>query len=330
MRLLTIGENDAGQRLDKFLMKTLRTLPPSLMYKAIRTKKIKVNRKRAEGGRILSEGDTISLFLSDDFFTNDADPADLYSRIRPSFRIVYEDDNLLLCDKPAGLSVHEDNDDNVNTLITQIRSYLFQKGDYHPEKEQSFAPALCNRIDRNTGGIVIAAKNAASLREINTLIRERKLSKRYLCAVHGTLEKKEDTLRAYLVKNSETNTVSVFSHPVGNGKEILTRYRVLEEKDGLSLLEVELLTGRTHQIRAHFAYLGHPLLGDGKYGVNRDDKKRGYRFQALYSYRLIFSGGSLLSYLNGKTFTVSPESIPFLSLFSENALSRIRPEEVTR
>lgn len=315
MKLLTVQKNDAGQRLDKFLSKAVKAMPPSLLYKSIRKKKIKVNRKRAEIGQILSEGDTIQLFLPDDLFDLPAENGSSLSHITPSFGIVYEDENLLLCDKPSGLTVHSDDKNDTNTLITQIQAYLYQKGEYDPKKEQSFAPALCNRIDRNTAGIVIAAKNAAALRELNALIKERKLTKKYLCAVHGRMEKTEETLHGYLTKDASTNTVTVRDRKGKDGKEILTRYRLLAYENGRSLLEVELLTGRTHQIRAHLASIGHPLLGDGKYGVNRSDKKEGYKFQALCSYSLRFDGGELLSYLNGKEFRVGKESVYFLSLF---------------
>jgi 23S rRNA pseudouridine955/2504/2580 synthase len=324
MRVLEIGKNDAGQRLDKFLTKAVRAMPPSLLYKSIRTKKIKVNRKRAEIGQILCEGDTVQLFLPEELFPESEDISSRLAHITPAFEIVYEDDNVILCDKPAGILVHSENEDDTGTLIVQIQAYLYQKGDYRPHEEQSFAPALCNRIDRNTGGIVIAAKNAAALRELNSLIKERKLTKKYLCAVHGSMEKSSDTLKGYLTKDHKTNTVTVTKKPYRGSKEILTRYRVLEEKDGLSLLDIDLLTGRTHQIRAHLSSVGHPLLGDGKYGINRDDKKEGYKFQALYSYSLTFNGGELLSYLNGRTFTVSPNRIYFLDRFHTRQLPSSR------
>jgi len=315
MKIFEIQKNDAGQRLDKFLSKAVPALPPSLMYKSIRTKKIKVNRKRAEIGQILSVGDTVQLFLPEDLFSQGKDETLRLAHITPTFAVVYEDENVLLCDKPAGLQVHSDNKEDTNTLITQIHAYLFQKGEYDPRQEQSFAPALCNRIDRNTAGIVIAAKNAEALRELNYLIKERKLTKKYLCAVHGVPSKPKDTLKGYLYKNEKTNTVTVLSHPLRGAKEVLTRYHILAAADDLSLLEVELLTGRTHQIRAHLASIGHPLLGDGKYGVNREDKRIGYKFQALCSYYLRFDGGEHLSYLNGRTFMVPESRIYFLSLF---------------
>ncbi len=321
MHTLTIGKNDAGQRLDKFLSKNFKTMPPALMYKYIRLKKIKVNRKRAEQKMLLCEGDTVELFIKEEFFEA-VTPDNAYRRITPKLEIVYEDENLLLCDKKPGLIVHADDDEDVDTLINHIKAYLWQRGEYRPEEENAFAPALCNRIDRNTGGIVIAAKNAEALRVINEKIRNGEIDKRYLCAAHGIFEKKQGTLRGYLKKDSATNTVSVFEKKTTNSrdvKEIVTEYTVLDENPaaGLSLCEVHLITGRTHQIRAHLSSIGHPLLGDGKYGINRDDKKGGYKYQALYSYKLTFAfrEPSALDYLSGKTVEVDRSHIWFLREF---------------
>ncbi len=327
MREFTVTKNDSGQRLDKFLTKALPSLPPALLYKSIRLKKIKVNRHRAEGKQMLAEGDTVQLFLAEEFFPNAAKDARQisFASIRPSLSVIYEDENILLVSKRPGVCAHEDAEGNENSLILHIQAYLYQKGEYDPDSSLSFAPALCNRIDRNTGGIVIAAKNAEALRLMNAAIKERKIDKFYLCAVHGTLSKKSDTLCGYLIKDADKNTVRVFDkNPPRGAKDIRTRYRVLREKDGLSLLEVELLTGRTHQIRAHMAHVGHPLLGDGKYGVNRTDRERGFKHQALYSYRLRFSFGEgehLLSYLDGRVFTIPKEEIYFLSLFERSRSS---------
>ena len=321
MRIIEIGKNDAGQRLDKFLSKAVKAMPASLMYKSIRTKKIKVNRKRAEISQILNEGDTVQLFLSDELFDTKKDLTSVYTHISPSFSVIYEDENIILCDKPAGLNVHSDEENDTNNLITQIQAYLFKNGEYDPRSEQSFAPALCNRIDRNTAGIVIAAKNAEALREMNAVIKERELTKKYLCAVNGVPFKKEDTLKGYLFKNSKTNTVTVYSEQKRGSKEIKTKYRVISSKNGISLLEVELLTGRTHQIRAHLSSIGHPLLGDGKYGINKEARKDGYKFQALCSYYLSFNTKGFFSYLNGKEFRVPKSSVYFLSLFDTSRFS---------
>ena len=317
MRTFIIAHNDAGQRLDKFLTKAVKALPKSLLYKFIRTKKIKVNRKSADIGYMLCEGDSVELFISDEFFAeNAADTA--FTRLTPHLDIVYEDENILLVDKQPGIIVHSDDDEEINTLIGHIKAYLYRKGEYDPASEQSFAPALCNRIDRNTGGIVIAAKNAAALRVMNEKIRADELSKYYLCAVHGHMEKRADTLTGYLKKDSDNNIVDIVREARPGYKKIITKYRVVAERNSLSLLEVELVTGRTHQIRAHLSSIGHPLLGDGKYGVNRDDKKRGYKFQALYAFRLEFrftSDAGVLSYLNGRRFEVDRNKIWFLGEF---------------
>ncbi|MBQ8509129.1 MAG: RluA family pseudouridine synthase [Clostridia bacterium] len=318
MRTLTIKQNDAGQRLDKFLSKAVKALPKSLMYKCIRTKKIKVNRKRTEISYILQEGDTVEMFVAEEFFADTA-VEESFMKLTPHLNIVYEDDNILLADKQPGLIVHSDDSEEINTLISHIKAYLYRKGEYKPDEEQSFAPALCNRIDRNTGGIVIAAKNAEALRIMNEKIKNDELSKFYLTAVHGSMPKKSDTLHGYLKKDAADNMVDIITAPRPGYKEIITKYRVIEEKRDLSLLEVELVTGRTHQIRAHLSSIGHPLLGDGKYGVNRDDKKRGYKFQALYAYRLEFhfkTSGGALDYLNGKSFCADKEKIWFLKEFN--------------
>ncbi|MBE6604177.1 MAG: RluA family pseudouridine synthase [Ruminococcaceae bacterium] len=319
MRILQIGKNDAGQRLDKFLSKAVKGLPLSMMYKAIRTKKIKVNRARAKENQVLLEGDEIELFIKDEFFDLPARDDGALSAITPKLSILYEDENIMLLNKRPGVLVHEDTAGGENTLILHVKAYLYQKGEYDPDAEQSFAPALCNRIDRNTGGIVIAAKNAEALRVMNEKIKRDEISKYYLCAARGKMPRKADTLLGFLRKDSDKNLVTVSDAPLRGGKNIETRYRVLREKNGNSLLEVLLVTGRTHQIRAHLAHIGHPLLGDGKYGKNRAEKGRGYKYQALYAYKLVFdtvSGDDLLSYLEGKSFEIPLEDVWFLKDFN--------------
>lgn len=315
MKTLVIKENDAGRRLDKFLAAALPLLPKSMMYKYIRLKKIKVNRKRAEIGQILELGDTVELFIKEEFMEKEP-PRDFFKNIRAAFGVIYEDENLILCDKPAGLLCHSDEEGEQNTLIEQVKAYLWQKGEYVPEEENSFAPALCNRIDRNTAGIVIAAKNAPTLRVMNEKIKKRSVAKYYLLAVHGNMEKKTGELTGYIWKDAKNNKVTVYEHePKGkrDAKYIVTRYRVVGKHEQGDVLEAELVTGRTHQIRAHFASVGHPLVGDGKYAVNRDDRKMGFTSQELYSYKLEFLADepSHLDYLEGKTFTRDISDFPF-------------------
>lgn len=320
MRELKINKNDAGQRLDKFITKAL-DLPTGLLYKSIRTKKIKVNRKRAEISTILKEGDTVQCFLAEEFFEKKVFD-DSLSRIIPHLSIIYEDENIILLNKRPGISVHEDENGSTNTLITHVIAYLYQKREYTPDEEQSFTPALCNRIDRNTGGIVIAAKTAEALRVMNEKIKNREIDKYYLAAVHGIPQKKEDTLYGYLLKDSQKNIVKVYdSDPPKNAKKIITKYRIIARAAGQALLEVELLTGRTHQIRAHMAHIGHPLVGDGKYGINKADRSAGYKYQALYSYRLRFSftdDAGILNYLNGREFSIPKDEIYFTEIFFKN------------
>ena len=329
MRIMTVGRNDAGQRLDKFLTKAVKGLPASLMYKFIRTKKIKVNRARAEQSQVLAEGDEIQLFIKDEFFGSPSEDRGALSAIRPKLDILYEDEHILLLNKRPGVLVHDDASGGENTLILHVQAYLYGKGEYDPADEQSFAPALCNRIDRNTGGIVIAAKNAEALRDMNRLIREDQLSKFYLCLCHGRMERPASTLHGYLSKDSAHNLVRVEDRPFPGGREIITKYRILDTQgsgaNAVSLLEVELVTGRTHQIRAHLSHIGHPLLGDGKYGINRTDRQDGFKFQALYAWRLEFDipgdGGSL-SYLCGRSFRLNPSDIWFTKGYSLTALTR--------
>ncbi len=311
MKSVIVNSNDAGQRLDKFLGKYFKTMPKSLVYKGIRKKRIKINGKKGDINTILNVGDKIDLYINDEFFEVPDEKTSFLKITDPVIDIVYEDDNIILMDKKPGIIVHDDEDEKINTLLNHMKAYLYKKGEYDPKKENSFVPSLCNRIDRNTGGIVIGAKNAFSLKILNEKIKSRELKKYYLCLVQGKLKNKEDTLKGYLVKNAEQNRVYIHTSPVAEGKSILTKYKVLRENKLTSLVEVDLLTGRTHQIRAHFASIGHPLAGDGKYGTNEFNDKIKMKTQALYSYKLIFDfdDENELSYLNGKEFKV--KNVPF-------------------
>lgn len=308
MKSFEIKQNDANQRLDKFIKKSLPNLPQSLMYKYIRIKRIKVNGKRAEISTMLRLGDKVDMYINDEFFVKPETRYD-FTGASKSLDILYEDDNIMLLNKKAGLLCHPDDREYVDTLITRIKRYLYDKGEYNPDDESSFTPALVNRIDRNTGGIVIAAKNAESLRILNLQMKCRNLKKSYLCVVHGVPKPESGLLEGYLIKDEKKNLVKVLKNPCDGAKEIRTKYKVLEkdEKNNLSLVDVDLLTGRTHQIRAHFASIGHPLLGDGKYGTNKLNKEFGYKKQFLYSYKLVFQlddESGILDYLNGRGFEV--------------------------
>ena len=303
MKSIIIQSNDANQRLDKFLSKSFPNLPAALLYKYIRLKRIKVNGKRSQISSKLNEGDTVDMYIGDEFFDKPAGRFD-FLHASKKLDILYEDDNILLLDKRVGLLSHPDDVEYTDTLITRVKRYLFEKGAYNPDDEHSFAPALVNRIDRNTGGIVVAAKSAEALRILNEKMKNREIRKYYLCVTHGYFQKKNGTLEGWLVKNENKNTVTVLNRPAAGAKEIKTAYRVLDEYNNLSLLEVLLLTGRTHQIRAHFASVGHPLLGDGKYGKNTAGVP-GYKKQFLFSYKLAFAfetDAGCLNYLNNRSF----------------------------
>ena len=307
MKELTIGKNDAGQRLDRYLAKALPLLPAPLAQKYIRIKRIKLNGKRAERDTRLQVGDVLQCYINDEFFDTPTPENAFLKLFKPKLDIVYEDEHLLLVNKAPGMVVHADETEKVNTLINHIQAYLYQKKEWSPYWENSFTPALCNRIDRNTGGIVIAAKTAEALRVMNQKIRDRELEKLYLCVVLGRPSPAAGTLEGFLVKDEEKKQVSIRSKPVPGGRKAVTKYRTLATRGNLSLVECDLITGRTHQIRAHMAHAGHPLLGDGKYGVEKVNRQFGKKQQCLWSWSLRFcftTDAGELAYLNGKSWHV--------------------------
>ena len=318
MKEFQIGPNDAGQRLDRFLAKAVPLLPASLAQKYIRIKRIKRNGGRVERDTRLEAGDVLQLYINDEFFDKPREDNAYLTVAVPKLNIVYEDEHILLVDKRPGLAVHpHDGAEYGRTLIDHIQSYLYQKKEWRPREENAFTPALCNRIDRNTGGIVIAAKTAEALRVLTQKIKDREMDKRYLAIVEGTPKPREGSLKGYLFKDAKKNRVFVTDTPQTGAKSCQTNYKVLSSNNGLSLVECELITGRTHQIRAQFAHAGHPLLGDGKYG--KLDKRFDRDYQALYSYKLTFdftTDAGSLAYLNGRSFQV--DKVDFVEEYFPN------------
>lgn len=322
MREIKIEKNDAGQRADHFLMKALPALPPSLRQKYLRIKRIKLNGGRCHPEDRLKEGDVLSLYIGEEFLERPSGDM-AWRAVKPRLVVAYEDENILVADKRAGMLVHSDDSGDENTLINHIKAYLFEKGEWNPSAEQSFVPALANRIDRNTCGLVLAAKNAEALRILNDKIRDREVRKYYYCLVHGIMSPKNGRLDGYLERDLITKTVYIRKEKTGATRSASTVYRTLEIRDGLSLLECELLTGRTHQIRAQLAASGHPLLGDGKYGTNEQNRAYRQRFQALQSHRVVFdfqTDGGILSYLKGSC--IEAADADFVRAFREGTLKR--------
>ncbi len=307
MRELKIEKNDAGQRLDRYLSKALPALPSALAQKFIRTKYIKRNGKRAQMDDRLEAGDVLQCYISDEFFDVPVRENLFLSQFDVRLDILYEDEHLLLVNKAPGVVVHSDEGEKINTLINHIQAYLYQSGAWDPYAEHSFTPALCNRIDRNTGGIVIAAKTAQALRVMNQKIRDREVDKRYLCLVQGCPEPENGTLRGFVVKDAAKNQVSVRTKNSGAGQQAVTKYRTIASNNKISLVECELVTGRTHQIRAMLAHAGHPLVGDPKYGKTYLNKEFKLKYQALWSWKLtccFTTDAGELNYLNGKSWQV--------------------------
>lgn len=314
MREFFVTRNDAGQRLDRFAAKCAPKLPSSLLQRYFRTKDIKVNGHWARPDVRLAEGDAVRLYVPEEFF-GEAERRDEYGwlkTLRPKLDIVYEDGNILLVNKRPGVLCHAAGGWSADTLIAHIQAHAYQAGQWDPAKENSFAPALCNRIDRGTGGIVIAAKTAEALRILDDKIRSREIDKEYLCVCLGTPSPQSGTLTDWLFKDAVKNQVFVKPRQEPGASIAVTDYTVLGSRNGLSLVECRLHTGRTHQIRVQMAHAGHPLLGDSKYGVEKMNRRYGESRQLLWSYKLTFSfttDAGALQYLNGRVFTV--RSVPF-------------------
>lgn len=314
MREFIIQENDANQRLDKFITKTMKTMPKSLMYKYIRNKKIKVNKKRCEISQRLQCGDTIQCYISEEFFDQPANYD--FLAVSDELHVLYEDDQLLIVDKPIGLLAQKDRAGIQDNLCDRILHYLYKKQEYDPAKAQSFTPAPAHRIDRNTQGLTIAAKSAEALRIVNELIKQHEIAKYYLCIIEGHMEEPSGELHFYHKKTEEKNKVILSETAKDGYKEIISTYRVLEVGRKHSLLEVEIKTGKSHQIRASLAYLHHPLLGDVKYGAN---KVEDFPYQALCAYKLCFTfhkDAGILNYLKNKEILL--KDIQLLRYFNQH------------
>ena len=309
MREMTITKNDAGQRLDRFLQKAVPALPGTLAQKYIRLKRIKVDGKRTERSYRLNEGDTIQLYIGDEFFEAVADSALYRSITEPNLSVCYEDAHVLIVNKEPGILCHSSTDPQEITLVDQVKAYLYQSGAWNPEMEQSFAPALSNRLDRNTGGLVIAGKTAAAQRILNDKIRLGEVDKYYLLAVHGRPAPSSGRIEGHLVKDREQNIVHVAAAHEVAAKSAVLEYETLETRGKVSLVECKLITGRSHQIRVQMASLGTPLLGDRKYGGGDSEP-----YQALWAYRLVFtfvSDAGELAYLDGQEFRSG--DVPFVA-----------------
>lgn len=309
MKKFVINDNDSGQRVDKFVSKALPELPKSMMYRLIRKKDIKINGKRCEISTRLNAGDILTVYVKDEVAAEKNH--DMSFLEHPSeLSIVYEDENVIIVNKPVGLDSHSNGSPMTDTLIDRIKHYLYDKKEFLPENESSFAPALCSRLDRNTCGLLTAAKTAAALRDINEAIRNGNVHKIYHCVTAAPLPKKEDIITAYHKKDESRNLVKISDSPEDGFKPIKTGYKVLASKVPLSLVEVTLFTGRTHQIRAHLAHIGAPILGDGKYGISAVNKRFGVFRQALCAYELRFElpEASSFHYLNELKITAdAPE-----------------------
>ncbi|MDR1734537.1 MAG: RluA family pseudouridine synthase [Oscillospiraceae bacterium] len=304
MKEYTASANDRERRVDAFMQKAAPDLPPSLLYKAFRKKDIKVNGKPVKQDYRLQAGDTIRAYLPEDVL---APPQYQYDFMKAGreLRVLYEDERLLVAYKPSGLLSHPDGTEYADTLLSRLQRYLYEKGEYHPQAENAFAPALCHRIDRNTEGIVLCAKTAEALRETAAAIKARQVRKFYLCAVYADRSESQllmdwncltaddwQTVTHYLLKDEKSSEVCVYDNPKPGAKEAVTSYRVLARRsDGIALLMVELHTGRTHQIRAQLSAIGLPLVGDGKYApraVYQESRRLGYKNQCLCAFRLVW------------------------------------------
>ena len=310
MKSFTAGPNEDGVRLSRFVEGVTHQMPRSLMYKAFRNKRIKVNGKRAEPDTRLAAGDVIELYINDEFFPAGAGlPRPKPPRRQPPVTVIYEDENFAVLYKPAHLLCHSDRTGDAN-LVDAFAAYLQAKGEYDPHAEQRFAPALCNRLDRGTEGLVLAAKTYAALRDLNGIIRDDLMKKEYLTITVGAPPAGRHI--AWLQHNEKTNKVRIHARAGDGYKQIITDVTVIRQAGPFALCRIGLVTGRTHQIRAHLAYLGHPVLGDSKYGNRKMNERTGLKTQALCAQRLTFGHippENSLHYLSGRVIKLDRPEI---------------------
>lgn len=289
MKILKVEKNEAGQRLDKLLMKQLNKAPKSFIYKMLRKKNITLNGKKAEGSEITRIDDEIKLFLSDETIDKFSEMSET-TVVEQEFDVVYEDSNILVVNKPAGLLSQKAVPEDVS-LVEQVISYLLTSGQITNEELQTFKPSICNRLDRNTSGLVVTGKSLIGLQTMSRLFRGRSLHKYYLCIVKGKMDR-QGQVSGYLKKDEKTNQVTVSKEKMEDSDFIQTEYEPLKYNEDYTLLRVKLITGKTHQIRAHLSSMGHPIAGDTKYGngnMNRWFRKEfGLEHQLLHSYQIIF------------------------------------------
>ncbi|HHX59727.1 MAG TPA: RluA family pseudouridine synthase [Epulopiscium sp.] len=318
MKLLIINENEGNQRLDKFLLKYFNKAPKSFVYKMIRKKNIKYNGKRAKGNEILMGEDEIQVYLSDDTIDNFREIKKTPSA-KPTFEVIYEDSNILIVNKPLGLLTQPDAKGQ-NTLTEQVLTYLHKKGEYNPKDYQGFRPAPCNRLDRNTAGIILVGKSLQATQAIHEMLRTREISKYYMSIVLGKVVK-PIILKGYHEKDESRNEVKITQEYVEGAKEVETRILPLQDNGRYTLIEVQLVTGKTHQIRAHLATINHPIVGDPKYGDKEENeyffRKYSLRHQFLCAYKIKFEMCTEpLKYLENKVFTVGAPSL-YSQIFQE-------------
>lgn len=306
MRQLTVHKNDENQRLDKYLKKYLKEAPGSFIYKMLRKKNIVLNGKKADGTEKLAAGDEIKLFFAEETlekFTGEAVKTESEKfPVKKDLEILFEDEDLLMLNKPAGELSQKAEAKDVS-MNEYALGYLQETGAITEESLKVFKPSVCNRLDRNTSGILIVAKTYQAAREFGDALQKRTVRKFYRCIVKGEV-KKAETIDGYLWKDEKTNIVQVFKEKREGASEIHTAYRPIKCENGLTLLEVHLITGRTHQIRAHLSSIGHSILGDPKYGDKKLSEKWKVKYQLLHACRLELDGftGEFAKY-NGKIIT---------------------------